>query len=384
LKTTDSQPSSKDRLENTLNTGNYSEMAQTSEESQFNQGNPLRLSMESRLLMGLLFFTVIYSLWIAKQLLIPIMLAFILSLLLAPLVRYQGKLNIPRPLGAALVVVTILTVFSLVVSSTIEPVSNWIEQSPRVLKQLEMKVYPIKKKVEEVTETAAQMDRLTSVDSQPSVKVKEISLRDLLYSNAQTLITSTIMVAFLVYFMLSWGKILILKVARIFPRNEFRHQFIRLSLVLEKGVSRYLATITLINLCLGIVVAIILYAFGVPNSHLWGVVAGLFNFIPYIGPMLVCLFLGATVLLIFDGFLMATIIVSSFIAITVIEGQIVTPLILGKQLALNPLIVFLSVVFWFWLWGVLGAFMAVPLLIMIKFMGEQIKPLNSISSIVGR
>ena len=157
-----------------------------------------------------------------------------------------------------------------------------------------------------------------------------------------------------------------------------------MSAILEGEVSKYLATIALINFCLGIIVAAVLFAFGMPNPLLWGAAAALFNFIPYLGGMTTAILLGATALLTFDGFAVPVLVVASFIGLTIIEGQIVTPLRLGKRLALNPLVVFLSVVFLFWLWGVLGALMAVPMLITLKLIGDQVESLRPISVIAGR
>ncbi len=352
---------------------------------QDSHGEPQRgLTVEAKLLTGLLSLAVVYSLYVAQKFLIPVALSFLLSLVLSPAVRWLEQFHLPRPLGAAAIVLIVLAGFGYGVSGSIEPVSKWVEHAPNVLGQLELKVYPIKRTVEVVSETAEQVDRITSVDPKPTVQIREISLREILYANAQSLITGTVLAIFLLYFLLSWGRVVLLRIARLLRERGSRHQFLALSAILEGEVSKYLATITLINFSLGVVVAAVLFAFGMPSPLLWGAVAALLNFIPYLGGLVTTVLLAATALLTFNGLGVPALVVAAFIGLTIIEGQIVTPLILGRRLSLNPLVVFLSVVFWFWLWGVLGALMAVPMLITLKLIGDQVKFLRPISVIAGR
>lgn len=343
-----------------------------------------RRRLAIRLLFILVMLGLLYTLSLAKQLLVPMVLAFLFSLVLAPSVRWLERLYLPRPVGAGIIVLVLLTVFSYGVSESVTPVSNWIDSAPAALSKIELKVYPIKKTVEAVSKTAEQVDRITSVDQKPAVKIQDGSLREALYSNARSLIVGTVMAIILLYFLLSWGRILLLRLARHLPQRGSRHHFLVLSKILEVEVSRYLATITLINVCLGVLVAAVLLMVGMPNPVLWGVVAAILNFIPYLGGLVTVVFLGATALLSYDGMAVPLMVISSFIGLTIMEGQVLTPMIIGRRLALNPLVVFLSVVFWFWLWGVLGALMAVPMLIILKLIGEQVEFLRPVSSLLGR
>jgi predicted PurR-regulated permease PerM len=113
-------------------------------------------------------------------------------------------------------------------------------------------------------------------------------------------------------------------------------------------------------------------------------VTALFNYIPYLGSLLTAVLLGITALLTFDGLAEPALVLAAFLGLTIFEGQIVTPLVLGRQLALNPLIVFLSVLFWFWLWGIAGALMAVPILITLKLIGDRVDWLRPLAVIAGR
>ena len=338
----------------------------------------------TRLLLCLVSLAVLYTLVLAQKLFVPLVLAFLLSLVLVPVVRWLERLNIPRTLGAGLVVLLLLSGLSYGVVSSIEPISNWVEQAPRILRQLERKIYPIKKTVEEVNKTAEQVDRIASVSTGKSVEIKSISFRDMLYTNARGLVTGTVMTTLLLYFLLSWGRVILIRIMQLHDDRHQRKRYLELATLLEGEISKYLFSITMINAGLGAVVAATLYAFAMPDPLLWGVIAALFNYIPYLGGLVTAALLGATALLTFNGLAVPALVVAAFAGLTVFEGQIVTPLLLGRRLALNPLVVFLSVIFWFWLWGVMGALMAVPMLITIKLISDRIEAMRAIGLIVGR
>lgn len=338
----------------------------------------------AHLLAVLVTLAIIYTLGVAEKFLVPVTLAFLISMVLAPIVRWLERWHIPRTLGAGIVVIMLLTALGYGVARSMGPVGNWFDEAPAVLRKLELKIYPIKKTVEEVSKAAEQVDRITSVDSKKPVKHKTISSRDLLYENAEGLISGTVTATLLLYFLLSWGQVMISRIGGLLDEANSQQRFQELTRILEGEVSKYLSTITLINFGLGVIVGGTLFLLGMPNPILWGTVAALMNYIPYLGSLVTALLLGVTALLAFEGLTQPTLIVSAFLVLTILEGQIVTPLILGRQLALNPLVVFFSVLFWFWLWGIAGALMAVPILITLKLVGDRVKALRSISVITGR
>lgn len=340
--------------------------------------------IEARLLIGLLSLALVYTLVLVQKVLVPIVLAILLSFVLTPVVRWLERLHVPRTLGAGIVVMTLLCMISYGMAKSLDPISTWMERAPQILRQIEHKVYPIKKTVEEVSKTAEQVDRIASVSTRKTVELKGVSLREVLYVNAWALVTGALLVTLLLYFLLSWGQVMLSRISQLFEEQESRRRFMQLSTLLEGEVSKYLSIITLINFGLGVVVTFVLYAFGMPNPLLWGVVAALLNYIPYLGGLVTAVLLCATALLSFEGLAMPLFVVATFTGLTIVEGQIVTPLILGKRLALNPLVVFLSVVFWFWLWGVMGALMAVPMLITFKLIGDRTKVMRSVAIIAER
>lgn len=338
---------------------------------------------------ALLLLAVLYTLTLARSFFIPLVLAILLGFVLAPIVQWFERRRVPRAISAGAIVMLLVTALGYTVAISVDPIEEWVKQAPTMLDQLERKVYPIKKTVEQVSKTAEQVDRIASVgNGSPSntdtVRVQSVSFRDIVYTNAQGLVVGLVMVTFLLYFFLSWGRVVLMRIGETIGDRSQQKRFLILATTLETEVSRYLLTIAVINVSLAAAVAAVLYLLGMPNALLWGAVAGLLNFVPYLGSILTAILIGGAALLTFDGLAQSAIVVGAFGGLTIIEGQIVTPLVLGRRLALNPLVVFLSVVFWFWLWGVMGALMAVPLLITLKLIGDHVSALQPFARLAGR
>lgn len=340
--------------------------------------------LELQVLVALLILALVYTLAIAKTFLIPIALAFLLSLLLAPMVNLLARYGIPRTVGAALIVLTTLGILTYLLSVILEPLGNYLADSSQNIRELERKIYPIKQTIAEVSRTADQVDRLTSVDNDQQVSIRAVGFREMLYSNASGLITGTIMTALVLYFFLSWGRVVLARLARLSGSSAVRRQVLHVSRLLESEVSRYLVTIAFINVSLGALVALLMYLLGIPEPLLFGLVTTLLNFIPYIGALITAVMLAATAILTFDGLYIPVVAVSCFMALTALEGQIITPLIMGNRLSLNPLVVFLTIAFWFWLWGVIGAVIAVPMLITCKIIGDNVKAVRPLARMLGK
>jgi predicted PurR-regulated permease PerM len=260
----------------------------------------------------------------------------------------------------------------------------WVESAPQTLRNIEHKVYPLKQTVKEMTHAADQVDQMTTVTTTDAVAIKSVSFREVLYENARSLVTGIIMTSLSLYFALSWGPVLVVRVKQLLRDPEKRKGFTELSMVLEQEVSSYLFTIAIINCGLGAAVAAVLYLFDVPHPVILGVVAMVLNFIPYLGALATFLVITATTLLSFDSLEMPALVGTVFLILTIAEGQIITPLILGRRLALNPLMVFVSIAFWFWLWGVMGALMAVPILIILKLVGDRVDIMRPIAALLAR
>ncbi len=338
----------------------------------------------SGILIALLILAIVYTLSLARSLVIPIVLALLLSLVLAPLARRLQKFNIPRSLSAGLLVLSMIGAVSYGVTILKEPAIDWIDKAPRFLRELERDILPFKETVEEVSRTAEQVDRLTTVGKEKMVAIKGITFQEILYKNAQGLVTGMVITTFMLYFFLAWGRNILKNIGEVMSGNKSQCRFLELTHILEMELSKYLLTITLINVGLGAVVAGMLQLFGMPNPLLWGTVAAVLNYVPYIGSFLTAVMIWAAAVVSFDGMIQPIMITGGLLMLTTLEGQVITPEILGRRLALNPLVVFLSIIFWFWLWGSIGAFMAVPILLALKLIGEHVERVQPIAAIIER
>lgn len=328
------------------------------------------------------------TLYVARAILMPIVLALLLSFLLAPAVQGLTQLRLPEPLGAAVVLLAILGVAGLGTYGLWEPATQWIQQLPKSVRQIEAKMRPVKQSVEELSETTKKVEEMTQVGSGTApttveVNVQRPSLTGTVINQTLSLLATVGAVTILLYFLLASGDLFLLKLVRVLPRLEDKKIAVAIVREVRHDISRYLLTITLINAGLGLAVGIAMSWLGMPNPVLWGVMTGCFNFIPYLGAVSSAIILTLVALLTFDGLDRALLVPSMFMGLTTLEGFFVTPMIVGQRLTLNPVAIFIWLTFWGWLWGVPGMLLAVPLLATLKIVCDHIRPLNPVGEFLG-
>lgn len=332
----------------------------------------------------LLFLAVMYTAYFARLLLIPVVLALVLSLVLSPVMRLLLRAHIPAAISAGIIIAVLLGGFGYGLYSLGTPAATWLQRAPQVMRQIEYKVIPIKRRVEEVSAAAEKVEKMTETsDGVPTVRLEGSSLRDIAYEHAKGFIAGTVSVLFLVYFLLAWGDRMVLHIQAYSHSRGLAH-FSELFHVLQHEISRYLLTITIINATLGVAVAGAMYLLEMPNPALWGVLAAVLNFAPYIGALTVLVIITVVSLLTFPDIATALMAPTVFLIITTLEGQIITPQVVGQRLALNPLVVFVGIIFWFWLWGVVGALLAVPILAIVKIISDRTERLQALGQALGR
>ena len=328
------------------------------------------------------------TLYVARAVLMPIVLALLLSFLLAPAVQGLTQLRLPEPLGAAVVLLAILGVVGLGTYGLWEPATQWIQQLPKSVKQIEARMRPVKQSVEELSETTQKVEEMAQVGSDtapPTVQVdmQRPSLTGTVINQTLSLLATVGAVTILLYFLLASGDLFLLKLVRVLPRLEDKKIAVAIVHEVRHDISRYLLTVALINTGLGAAVGFAMWWLGMPNPVLWGVMAGGFNFIPYLGAVSSAIILTLVALLTFDGLGQALLVPGVFMGLTTLEGCFVTPMIVGHRLTLNPVAIFIWLTFWGWLWGVPGMLLAVPLLAILKIVCDHIRPLNPVGEFLG-
>lgn len=318
-------------------------------------------------LTGLFILALFYTLYFAAALLLPIAMALLGAILFAPTVRALAKWRIPAPLSALVIVAGLLGIVGGTIYFLADPATAWLKKAPQQLKDIEHKMREIKRPVEEIQKATEQVEELTRDKAKlPPVEIKGPALSSQLLTAAQNFLLATVSAIVLLYFLLASEEIFLRKMIQILPRLPDKIKAVEFARDIESEVSRYLATITAINLGLGVATAIAMYFLGMPNPVLWGVVAAVLNYIPYLGPLAALALFSFVALVTFDELIQILAVPLVFLCLTTIEGQFLNPMILGRRLTLNPVIVFLSLLVWGWIWGALGVLLAVPILVTLK------------------
>jgi predicted PurR-regulated permease PerM len=340
--------------------------------------------VQTWLLGGLFTLALMYTLYFAQDILLPVFLATLLALLLRPPVRLLRRLRLPEPLGAALVLILALGTLGAGASSVADPAVGWVERAPEVMETLQARLSGIERTIAPARKATERLQRMThSEPAQREVVMRGPALADIILEKAQNLIAQGLGVVALTYFFLAFGKQSLAAVLASLPRRDERLHLSDIVQTVQVNITAYLATITIINTVLALVTAGIMWMLGVPSPLLWGALAGLFNFIPYLGPAATTAVLFAVGVVSFDTWTQSVLPALCFIAITAVEGNFLTPMIVGRRLTLNPIFVFVTVLFWGWLWGIVGALLAVPILAVTKILCDATPPLRTVGALLG-
>ena len=330
-------------------------------------------------LTGLFILASLYTLYFAAAVLIPIAIAVFLNILLSPIVRRLHRAGVSRALAAGLLIVTVVGLAGLVGGSLAGPAGEWLRDAPRTVRQMERRMLNPRGALADIQALAEEVDGLASVDKRkaaPEVVVREDGILVGVVDVMPTFFGSSAIVLFLTYFLLSSGDNLLRRIMRCGRTWAERRRIVTIARHIQSELSRYLATVTMINIGLGCVVAAAMYGLDVPNPILWGAMVAVFNFAPYVGALASASVLTIVGFTSFSTLGDALLVPATFVGLTILEGQLVTPTILGARMALSPTVVFVSVIVWGWLWGVAGALMAVPIVTAIKVLCLYFPPVQ--------
>src|SRR5690606_6539777 len=197
-------------------------------------------------------------------------------------------------------------------------------------------------------------------------------------------LASAVVTLILLYFLLASGDLFLLKLVQVLPRLQDKKRAVEIAHQVERDISAYLVTITAVNAGLGVVTGLPMWALGLPNPFLWGAVAGVLSFVPYLGAMTTLAIIAAVSVLSLPTLGAALVPPIVFLVMTTLEGQLITPMLLGRRLTLNPVVIFIALLVWGWLWGVAGILLAVPLLAMGKILCDHLPRLAPIGQFLGR
>jgi len=341
------------------------------------------LRLTRSLLIGIFLFMTVYALYFARDFFMPVILALMLALTLTPIVRFLRRRGVPEVVSATILV--IVSVFSIGTAGYLlsGPVIDLVDNAPKIGRQLTERLAQLRGPFDQMMDISRQVERVTDSAREPGVQKVVVAQPGIISQAAGNLLSAgtTVAITFVLsLFLLTSGTMFYEKIIQSFTRMSEKKRALRMVYDVEREISRYLLTVTIINGALGLVVALGLWAIGMPTPFVWGAAAALLNFLPYVGALMTILLVAAISIVSFDSLSYALLAPAFVICCNVIEGQFATPMVVGRRLEINAVAIFVAVAFWSWLWGFVGALIAVPLLVVIKVFCDHFDSLRHVGN----
>ncbi|WP_085586232.1 AI-2E family transporter [Thalassospira mesophila] len=337
-------------------------------------------------IIGMFVMSVCGVLYFAQSLLLPVVLAFLFALILSPVVRWLYRRGIPEPITAFVLVFSMTSSVLAGGYWLSDPISHWIDDAPRIERQVRFKLAQMAGTIENIQEAQRRVEKATQRDTKSGVQevvVKEPNLLSQAAQGAPEIFGGIALSVVLLLLMLSSGDMFYEKLIKALPTFKDKRRGLRIAKDIEREISRYLLTVFIINVCLGICVAIGLSFTPMPNPVLWGLAAALLNFVPYLGALIGIAVVAIVALVSLPTLGAAMVPPAIYMVCTAVEGQLITPSLVGRRLQINSVAVFLAIAFWGWLWGGVGIFIAVPMLIIVKVFSHHVEGLGWLSEFLG-
>lgn len=323
-----------------------------------------------------------YTLWAAQDLLLPVLLAIFFALVGNPILRALRRIYVSRFIGALLVIVAAVTLTFALGRQLVQPASQWISEAPQQLRTLTPKLQKMAKPVQAANKAAENIARAAGGENTTRpVQVVKTELNDPYKSLTATpkALAAVLAVVLLTFFFMVYGQDLQRHALALVPDRQKKKVTVDILQAIEAEVSRYVLTISVINMLVGLVFAACLFFFlhlPMNEALLWGTMAAVLNFAPYVGPLI-----GIVVMLLM-GFATFTetwqtlLPAAMYLGLHALEGQFLTPIILGRRMSLSPLVLILALMVFGWLWGIIGLLLAVPLLVCVKIVLTRIEGMD--------
>jgi predicted PurR-regulated permease PerM len=327
---------------------------------------------------GMFFLMLLGACYFAAEIILPIVLAFVLMLVLQPAMRLLERWHLPRgPAAFALIVMLFGTLAGLGAALS-GPAAEWGQKLPGGIPKLQERLSFLSTPIAAIQKLIDRAEGLASGGEAKtvSVKVEGTGLSERLLSGTRNVIGGLLETVLVLFFLLISGDIFLRRLVEILPRFKNKRQAVDISNQIESDISAYLLTITLMNAAVGVATGTAVALAGLGDPLLWGTVAFLLNYVPILGPMIGTVVFVLAGLLTIDTLWMAFLPAALYLAIHLIEGETITPMLLARRFTINPVLVIISLVFWYWMWGVPGAILATPMLAITKIICDRIESLT--------
>ena len=318
-----------------------------------------------------------FTLWAAQDVILPVLLAAFFAPIGNPLIRLLRRLYVPRFLAAVLVLVAGLAGAGALAVQLAAPAAEWAEQAPREARKLGRQLQDLTRPMHEANRIAEDMARAAAGDTNRKVEVVRTRVDDPYAALTRTpqMAASVLAVVLLTFFFMVYGENLQRNAIALLPGRQQKKFTVEILHGIEREVSRYVLTISLINAVVGLAFAGILYLldFQAQEALLWGTAVMLLNYAPYVGPLIGMCMMLLVGFVAFDDTWRSLLPAAAYLVLHTIEGQIVTPIVLGRRMALSPLVLILALMLFGWMWGIIGLLLSVPLLVCVKLVLEHVE-----------
>lgn len=340
---------------------------------------PLPTEPRTIFLGGLFILTLLAALYVASPIVLPVVLAIVLKLLLQPLVRLTDRAGAPRALGALLAIVLLVAALAALISGVTGPATSWAGKLPDAIPQIQQKLAFLSRPIGSFQWMIGQLQSMPGMGGglPEAPSGHSFNVMGALFNGTTTVAAGMFTTLIVLFYLLVSGETFLRRLVEILPSFAEKRQAVELTLDIERNISAYLITVTLINFVVGVLTLSVMWVTGVANPLLWGVIAFVVNFVPILGPMVaMVIFLMAGVLSLGVTW-WALLPAGLYFLIHVVEGELVTPMLLARRFTINPVAVILALLFWYWMWGVSGAILAVPMLAITKIVCDDLRPLRA-------
>ena len=311
----------------------------------------------------------------AAEIVLPVVVAFVLMLVLQPAMRFLQQWHVPRGLAAALLIIMLFGTLGGLGTVLSGPAASWAEKIPAGIPKLQERLRFLSKPIAAIQQFVARAESLGSGAKPLAVTVEGTRLSDRLLSGTRSVVSGVLETILVLFFLLLSGDTFLRRLVEVLPHFRNKRQAVDISQQIEADIAAYLVTITLMNAGVGLATGIVAGACGLGDPVLWGAIAFLLNYVPILGPMIGVIIFLLVGLLSIDTLWTAFLPAGLYLGIHMIEGETVTPMLLARRFTINPVLVIVSLVFWYWMWGVPGAILATPMLAVTKIVCDRIQSL---------
>jgi predicted PurR-regulated permease PerM len=330
---------------------------------------------------GLFFLAVMASLYVAREVVLPVVLAIVLKLLLQPLVRALERVRVPKAIGALVAVLLLVGILAGIGMILRGPAAAWTHDLPDTVTKLGERFASVKALLDRTHPLLARTG-LAGAGGDTAFGVNPGHIASTVAAGVSGLASHLLEILLILFYLLVFGENFLRRMVEVLPNLGDKKQAVEISTTVESDLSVYLLTITIINAIVGCLTGLVMWLFGVPGAALWGVVAFCLNYVPILGPFTGVAVFAAVGLLTLGLSWISILPALCYLGIHVAEGEIITPLILARRFTVNPVAVLLGLIFWYWMWGVEGAVLAVPLLAITKIVCDRIRPLRALGHLL--